>query len=304
MCGGSSSRRRRRLGALWTTGPGRAPASLTKYHGAMKTMPSPDAQRVALAQVCPMDGDKERNLGAAGAAVAAAAQAGAAVVVLPEYALTGFPADRMRELAEPLDGPALSAFREMAVRNGVCLVAGLPRLGAVGEPAPIFDTTVVISPDGELLTVYDKTHLFDRERGVFTPGAALQDPFVYRDIRFGVLCCFDIEFPEPARVLALRGAQCLLVPSANMKPWGPSHRAFVRARAIENHCWVAYANAVGSASGYEFEGQSCLVDPLGRLRCDAGRQETVVWGDVDVALADEARAVGDYLTQRRPELYG
>ena len=275
----------------------------------------PDPVRVALVQLRPVDGDKVRNLAAAGAAVAAAAQAGAHLVVLPEYALTGFPAERMRELAEPLEGPSLDAFRRLAGEAGVCLVAGLPRLGEAGEAslevppaspdggAPVFDTTVVLAPDGALLSVYDKTHLFDRERAVFAAGAALQPPFSWRGLRWGVLCCFDIEFPEPARTLALRGAQCLLVPSANMKPWGPSHRAFVRARALENHCWVAYANAVGRASGYEFEGESCLVDPFGQVLCDAGRRESVVGGDVVARVADEARAVGDYLTQRRPELY-
>lgn len=267
-----------------------------------RTDPSPAAPlRVALVQLRPEDGDEQRNLAAAGAAVAAAARSGAALVVLPEYALTGFVADRMRELAEPLDGPALASFAELARRSGVCLVAGLPRLDAGGE---VFDTTVVLAPGGELLSVYDKTHLFDRERDVFAPGAALEDPFVFRGVRFGVLCCFDIEFPEPARTLALRGAQCLLVPSANMAPWGPSHRAFVRARALEDQCWVAYANCVGEASGYRFEGESCLVDPLGRVVSDAKRRETMVWGDVDVTLADEARRVGDYLRQRRPELYG
>ena len=154
-----------------------------------------------------------------------------------------------------------------------------------------------------MLAVYDKTHLFDREKSVFTPGAVLEQPFAWSGVRFGVLCCFDIELPEPSRTLALRGAQCLLVPSANMEPWGESHRAFVRSRALENHVFVAYANAVGPASGYVFEGGSCLVDPLGRILCDAGRDETVVWADLDVAVADEARRVGDYLSERRPELY-
>jgi (R)-amidase len=215
----------------------------------------------------------------------------------------------MHALAEPLSGPSLEAFRRMAGEAGVCLVAGLPRRGDLGEAAPpgpaapVFDTTVVLAPDGELLSVYDKTHLFDREKAVFTPGAALAPPFAWGSVRFGVLCCFDIELPEPARTLALRGAQCLLVPSANMQPWGESHRAFVRSRALENHAFVAYANAVGPASGYVFEGGSCLVDPLGRVLCDAGRGQTVVWADVDLAVADESRAVGDYLDQRRPELY-
>jgi predicted amidohydrolase len=67
--------------------------------------------------------------------------------------------------------------------------------------------------------------------------------------------------------------------------------------------FVAYANAVGAASGYVFEGGSCFVDPLGRVLCDAGRDATVVWADLDLAVAEEARRVGDYLGQRRPELY-
>lgn len=274
----------------------------------------PRLLRVAVVQLRPVDEDKERNLAAARSAVAAAAGEGADIVVLPEYALTGFPAERMHALAEPLDGSSVAAFGRLAGEAGVCLVAGLPRLGVpdeavVGAPPgpagalPVFDTTVVVAPDGELLSVYDKTHLFDRERAVFTPGARLEPPFEYAGLRFGVLCCFDIEFPEPSRALALRGARCLLVPSANMAPWGPSHRAFVRSRALENHVFVAYANAVGQASGYDFEGESCLVDPLGRLLCDAERRETVVWGDLDPAVAAEARAVGDYLAQRRPELY-
>ncbi len=279
-----------------------------------------DPLRIALVQLRPVDADKERNLAAAGEAVAAAARAGARLVVLPEYVLTGFPAERMRELAEPLDGPSLAALRRLAGEAGVCLVANLPRLGAAvdgrhaaagvgdvhgatGDAARIYDTTIVLAPDGELLTVYDKTHLFDRERTVFTPGAALAPPFAWGGVRFGVLCCFDVEFPEPARTLALRGAQCLLVPSANMEPWGEHHRAYVRSRALENHAFVAYANAVGAASGYVFEGGSCLVDPLGRVLCDAGRDETVVWADLDLAVADEARGVGDYLAERRPELY-
>ena len=280
-----------------------------------------DPLRIALVQLRPVDADKERNLAAAGEAVAAAARAGARLVVLPEYVLTGFPAERMRELAEPLDGPSLAAFRRLAGEAGVCLVANLPRLGAAADgrhaAAGVGDATVTppmtplastTPPSSSRRTascsrVYDKTHLFDRERTVFTPGAALEPPFAWGGVRFGVLCCFDIEFPEPARTLALRGAQCLLVPSANMEPWGEHHRAYVRSRALENHAFVAYANAVGAASGYVFEGGSCLVDPLGRVLCDAGRDETVVWADLDLAVADESRGVGDYLGERRPELY-
>ena len=88
-----------------------------------------------------------------------------------------------------------------------------------------------------------------------------------------------------------------------MEPWGGHHRAYVRSRALENHVFVAYANAVGAASGYVFEGGSCFVDPLGRVLCDAGHDETVVWADLDLAVAEESRGVGNYLGERRPELY-
>ena len=88
-----------------------------------------------------------------------------------------------------------------------------------------------------------------------------------------------------------------------MEPWGEHHRVYVRARALENHAFVAYTNAVGIASGYVHEGQSCLVDPLGRVLCDAGRHEGVVWGDLDLRVVGESQAVGDYLAERRPELY-
>ena len=267
----------------------------------------PPSLRVALVQLRVAEGDKARNLAAAGAAVTAAARAGADLVVLPEYVLTGFVAERMAELAEPLDGPSAGAFARMAAEHRVALVAGLPRLGdgdADGSrPDDVFDTTIALGADGELLSVYDKTHLFSSERAVFTPGAALQPPFTLRGVRFGVLCCFDIEFPEAARRLALGGAQCLVVPSANMVPWGGHHRVFVRSRALENHVFVAYANATGADSRYTYEGQSCLVDPLGRVLCDAGTVETVVWADADLSVVDEARAVVDYLSERRPELY-
>ena len=183
----------------------------------------------------------------------------------------------MRELAEPLDGPSLDAFRRMAGAAGVCLVGNLPRLGGPGDASgarrrvPGSSTPPWSSRrTASCSRAYDKTHLFDREKAVFTPGAALSRRSYGRGVRFGVLCCsLDIELPEPARTLALRGAQCLLVPSANMEPWGEHHRAYVRARALENHAFVAYANAVGPGvrlrvRGRQLPGRPARPDPLRR----------------------------------------
>lgn len=256
--------------------------------------------RIALVQMSLADGDEARNLTAAERGVDEAARAGAGIVVLPEMTLTGFPYDRLETLAEPLDGPGAAAFARMAGDHRVVVVAGLPRRD---ESGAILNTTVVLGPGGELLATYDKTHLFDREKTVFTPGATLDGVFTYRSVGYGLLCCFDIELPEAARKLALLGAECLLVPSANMEPWGLHHRVFARSRALENHVFVAYCNGVGPCAGATLVGESCLVDPFGRILCDAGAGESVVWGDVDTAVAAESRRDYDYLRERRPELY-
>ncbi len=258
--------------------------------------------RIALVQMSLADGDEARNLAAAEHGVAEAAQAGAGIVVLPEMTLTGFPYDRIEALAEPLGGPGAAAFARMAGDHEIAVVAGLPRRDE-GD-GRVFNTTIVLDPAGDLLATYDKTHLFDQEKTVFAPGATLNGVFTYRGVSYGLLCCFDIEMPEAARKLALLGAQCLLVPSANMEPWGLHHRIFARSRALENHVFVAYCNGVGPCAGATLVGESCLVDPLGSVLCDAGAGESVVWGDVDMAVAHESRRAYDYLRERRPDLYG
>jgi (R)-amidase len=257
--------------------------------------------RIALVQMSLVDGDVARNLDVAASGVAEAARAGADVVVLPEMTLTGFPYDRLEALAEPLDGPGAAAFARMAGDHQVVVVAGLPRRDESG--GGVFNTTIAVDPGGELLAAYDKTHLYDREKTAFTPGASLDGLFSCRGVCFGLLCCFDIELPETARTLALLGARCLLVPSANMEPWGLHHRVFARSRALENHLFVAYCNGVGPCAGATLVGESCIVDPFGRIVCDAGPDERTVWGDLDLRVADESRRVYDYLRERRPELY-
>ena len=257
--------------------------------------------RIGLAQIAVNNGDKAGNLARAGAAVAEAAGQGADMVVLPEMMLTGFPLEEMRALAEPRGGPGAEAFRRMAVENGVAVVAGYPELDET--TGAVHNMTVVFSRRGAPLLHYAKTHLFDSERMAITPGATLDAMFTFEGVRFGALCCFDIELPETARTLALKGAQCIVVPTGNMEPWGHHHRVFIMARALENHVFVAYANQYGEGCGVRCPGESALVDPLGRLVCDAGAGEKVLCGDMDLGLIEESRLVFDYLRERRPELY-
>jgi predicted amidohydrolase len=258
--------------------------------------------RVGLAQINVVEGDTSLNLATAAAAVAAAAGEGADLVVLPEMVLTGFlPRDTLHPLAQDPDGPAVRSFRTMAIDNRVAVVAGYPERGA--SDGVVYNTSSVFGRSGELLTSYHKTHLWDLEGLAITPGEALDSLFTFAGVRFGVLCCFDIEFPEPARALALGGAQCLLVPSGNMMPWDHHHRVYIQARALENHVFVAYTNRAGSSPRYQFPGESALVDPTGRLVAQVGNEPAVVCADVDLRLIEESRRVFDYLRARRPGLY-
>jgi len=215
--------------------------------------------------------------------------------------LTGFLGRAALEpLAESRDGAGVAAFRDMAVESKVAVVAGFPECEAGGI---IYNTTAVFGRSGEPLVFYRKTHLFNLERLAITPGDALDGLLTFCGVRFGVLCCYDLEFPETARTLALRGVQCLLVPTGNMMPWDHHHRVYIQARALENHVFVAYCNRFGNSPTYDFPGESALADPFGRLVCDAGREVKVVSADIDLGLIEESRAVFDYLRERRPDLY-
>jgi predicted amidohydrolase len=259
-------------------------------------------RHVALAQLACVEGDVRRNAASARRAVDEAAALGAEYVLLPELHLTGFvaPAELPR-VAEPWPGAALSELAAHAAGHGLGVCTSFVEAAPDGG---FLNTAVLTGRDGAVLGAYRKTHLFDAERSVFTAGAELLTPLEAGGVRTGVLVCYDLEFPEAARAAGLAGAECLLVPSANMEPWGARHRVFAVARALENHLFVAYCNRCGVGPGQRYVGGSCIVDPLGRLLCDAGEGEAVVCADLDTALIADSTRVFDYRLQRRPELYG
>lgn len=257
--------------------------------------------RIALAQLTCVEGDVRRNLETAHRAVDEAARLRADCVLLPELHLTGFvDADDLQRLAEPWPGHTLAGLIEWAAGRGVGLCTSFAEAGEGGQ---VFNTAIVAGPDGGILSAYRKTHLFDAERCLYGAGAELAPPINFLGTATSMLLCYDIEFPEAARRLGLAGAECILVPSANMDPWGPRHRIFATARALENHLFVAYCNRCGEGPGMTYPGGSALIDPMGEVLCDAGRNESVVCADLDTAVIRTSTAVFDYRRERRPELY-
>jgi predicted amidohydrolase len=256
-------------------------------------------------------GDKGRNLDAAARLVAAAAAEGAELIGLPEkWNLLGA-GDELVAGAEPLDGPTLSAAAGWARELGVYLLAGSIAERVEGEER-LHNTSVLISPDGEIAAVYRKIHLFDvdvegvryRESDTERPGEEIVVAPA-GELELGLTVCYDLRFPELYRILAVRGARLLTIPSAFTAPTGRAHWAvLVRARAIENQAFVLAPNQFGQAPPhYDSYGHSMIVDPWGTVLAEAPDGEGFVTAELDLAGQDRVRAELPSLSSRRPGAY-
>jgi predicted amidohydrolase len=266
--------------------------------------------RVAAVQLN-SNADKARNLAAAERLVRAAAADGAELIALPEKWNLLAGGEEMAAGAESLDGPSLGAARAWARELGVHLLAGsVAERASDGEKA--FNTSVLVGRGGEDLAVYRKIHLFDVEAGgvsyreseherageeIVTASAA--------GLELGLSVCYDLRFPELYRILALRGARLIAVPSAFTLATGRDHwEVLLRARAIENQAFVLAPNQSGEAAPhYSSYGRSAIVDPWGVVLACAADGERFAAADLDLAAQERIRASLPSLANRRPEAY-
>jgi len=228
---------------------------------------------------------------------------GADLLVLPELFLTGYniPPDQLRAAAEPADGPASKASAQIARTHNMALLYGYPEQGAEGA---LHNSAVLIGPDGHIQANYRKTHLFgDMERAIFTPGTQPAVLATIAGIKIGVLICYDVEFPEMVRGLALRGADLVAVPTALMQPYHFIPQVMVRTRAFENQVFLAYANRTGTEGDMHYVGESCIVAPDGAFLARAEATETLISAELDMAQAANSRSLNTYLADRLPAHY-
>jgi deaminated glutathione amidase len=258
--------------------------------------------RLALGQLA-AGPEKQENLERMTGFVAQAARAGADLILFPEAAMAGGePGANLTPFAEPIDGPFATGLGEAAARNGIAVVAG------VFEPAGperVYNTVVAFGPDGALLGSYRKIHLYDafggRESDRVQPGDGTTLVFQLGGLKFGVMTCYELRFPEIARHLVERGAEVLLLPAAWVRgPLKEMHwETLARARAIENTVYVAASGQVSDRS----IGLSTIVDPMGVVIASAGEAEGVTTGDVSLERLTEVRRTNPSLAMRRPDLY-
>jgi predicted amidohydrolase len=266
--------------------------------------------RVAAAQVAIDVDDPDATWRGAVGLLTQAVSEGADLVVLPELVTTGSgfaDAAEATRRAEPLDGPTVTALRELSAEHGIVLAAGFNETSGLDKP---YNSAVLIDR-GELLTCYRKTHLWDREKLLFTPGDR-PPPLLDTSVgRIGLMVCYDLEFPEVTRQLALEGAQILVAP-ANWpllgKPAGarPVEVAKAQAAAAQNKAYVVVADRCGADRGEAYTGGSVISDLTGYLLAEAViEQPGVIAAEIDPALADDKRLGphNDAFADLRPELY-
>jgi deaminated glutathione amidase len=256
--------------------------------------------------------DKARNLETADRLVRRAAADGARLVVLPEKWSVLGRGDDLRAGAEPLDGPAVTWAREAARELGIDLVAGSVSERVDGEEK-LRNSSLHIGPDGEVKAVYRKVHMFDvevdgtvyRESDHEAPGDDVVLSAAADGTALGLTVCYDVRFPELYRVLAIRGARIITIPAAFTVPTTRDHwEVLVRARAIEDQCFVIAANQVGEhVEGLRSGGRSMIVDPWGLVLAQAADSETVITADLDLDAQDAIRTRLPSLANRRPVAY-
>ncbi|MCQ2006090.1 carbon-nitrogen hydrolase family protein [Rhizobium sp. NRK18] len=258
--------------------------------------------KIALLQMQPASGAPERNLETIEKAARSAAAFGADMLVTPELSLSGYAlgAD-FAEIAEPLDGAMIGRLRQIAETVGIAIVAGFPERD--GEH--VFNSAAFVCADGTV-QCYRKCHLYgEAEKAAFQPSDTKPAVFEFNSFRVGMLICFDVEFPEMTRGLALAGAELVIVPTALPStadsPTISQH--MIPTRALENHVFMVYADLCGTERHLTYFGGSVIAGPDGRELARAGRNEALLMAEIEHAVLESARAENPYLAERRPELY-
>jgi predicted amidohydrolase len=270
-----------------------------------------ESMRAAAVQLNSTD-DLKGNRAAADRLVRAAVANGAELVVLPEKWNALGTRELMAAAAEPLDGPSISWARELAAELAIDLVAG-SIVERVPGRAKTMNTSVHVGPDGEVRAVYRKIHMFDvevdgtvyRESDEEDPGEEIVVSELGGGVTLGMSVCYDLRFPELFRILALGGAEILVVPSAFTLATTRDHwETLLRARAIENQCFVVAPNQIGAhPPGPRSGGRSLIVDPWGLPLAMASDGETAIVAELDLDRLREVRRALPSLAHRRPGAY-
>lgn len=267
------------------------------------------AARIGLCQL-KVGPDKAENLAGAERLIGQAVDAGAEIVVLPEMFSCPYDQERFGEYADDAAG-ATPQMLQAAARDNRCYLVGGSFPEREGDR--LYNASYIFGPDGRRLAVHRKLHLFDvalsagvsfRESATLSPGTRMT---LVRlgPLTAGIGICYDLRFPEYARLLAVGGADLLIYPGAFNQVTGPAHwELLLRTRAVDNQLFVAGVSPAPRAGmTYQAYGHSMLTDPWGRVLAEAGEDEEIVLATIDLDVLCRIRRELPLLEHRRNDLY-
>ncbi|MDK2892932.1 carbon-nitrogen family hydrolase [Methanohalophilus sp.] len=230
-----------------------------------------------------------------------AVENGAEIVVLPEVFSTGFCYDNIKQQAELPPYPTLEPFKKLSRKNACVIIGSLIELK---EEDNQYANMGFYIDSGKLIGEYRKTHLFKEENAYFSKGSEINSFAIpSKNLRIGLEICYEVRFPEVARKLALQGADILVTIAQFPDPRCDQWKTLSKARAIENQIPHIACNRTGNDPKNSFFGHSMIIDALGNIVKEAGREEGIIMGELDSALSKEVRSFIPVFTDRRKELY-
>jgi predicted amidohydrolase len=263
--------------------------------------------RIALVQLNAST-SKDENIAKVVDYIKEASKHNAKLIVFPEFTMAYTPVEQSMEelyhIAESIDGNFVSTVRSKAKEYGISILVTIYEKGINSKK--VYDTALLIDNNGNVSSVYRKLHLYDalgfKESDKLLAGDELAMPVRIDDIRAGMMICYDVRFPEMARILTLLGSELLLIPSAwvqgamKLEHW----QTMLKARAIENGCYVIAPDQVGNI----YIGHSMAIDPFGRVLLEMDdRSEGLGLVDVSIDVVREVRAKLPLLINRRVDVY-
>ncbi len=251
--------------------------------------------------------DKQKNLKKSIDFIEEAAGKNAHLVCFPEFQMAFSPGNQstseLTRIAETVKGKFVLTVAAAAKKNRIAVVATIYEKSS--KPYRVYDTAVLISPSGAIMSIYRKLHLYDalgfKESRKFMPGRSIVPPAMTSAGTLGLLICYDLRFPELSRLLTIKGADVLIAPSAwvagEMKEehW----QTMIKARAIENGSYIVAPDQVGNI----YCGKSMAVDPFGVVLLDMGQREGIEIVDIDRARIRQVRRSLPLLKNRRTDIY-